>query len=131
MQALYQWQLNPGDPAQVEAQFLADEEVQGADLQFFQQLWRGVTSHADELDAAIRGKLSDRKWDEISEVERAILRLGAFELAHRLDVPYRVVINEALELTKRFGAEQGHRFVNGILDRLAHEWRAAEMARRS
>lgn len=127
MQALYQWELNPGNPDAVEQQFLADEEVKGADLGYFQQLWRGTVAHVDELDIALKDKISDRQWTDVSEVERAILRLGAYELAHRLDIPYRVVINEAVELAKRFGAEHGHRFVNGVLDKLAQQWRKAEI----
>lgn len=127
MQALYQWELNPGDPVLVEKQFFEDEEVKGADLAYFQQLWRGTCAHVDELDIAIKDKISDRKWSDVSEVERAILRLGAYELSQRPDVPYRVVINEAVELAKRFGAEHGHRFVNGVIDKLAQQWRKSEI----
>ena len=79
----------------------------------------------DEIDDLI-APLLDRPMTQVDPVERAILRVGAFELAHRPEVPYRVVINEGVELAKRFGAEQGHRFVNGVLDRLAHQLRAVE-----
>ena len=85
----------------------------------------GVENERDELDAALRPFL-DRDPDLVDAIERAILRLGAWELRHRMDVPYRVVINEALELAKRFGNDQGHAYVNGVLDQLAARERAAE-----
>jgi len=86
---------------------------------------RGVEKHRDELDAAL-GPHLDREMDRVDPIERATLRIGAYELRHRIDVPYRVVINEAVEVAKRFGTDYGHTYVNGVLDKLAAEWRAPE-----
>ncbi len=128
VQALYQWQINPASCPDIAMQFLADpERLQNADRAFFEKVWNGICPGIADLDPAIAAAVTDRRWgDEISEVERAILRLAAFELRHLPETPYRVVINEAIELGKAFGADQGHRFVNAVLDRLASEWRLAE-----
>jgi N utilization substance protein B len=97
-----------------------------ADLEYFEALVRGVAEHCAELDAAL-AKFVDRDIAQVDPIERAVLRIAAFELRRRPDVPYRVVINEAIETTKRFGAEHGHTYVNGVLDRAAADWRAAEI----
>jgi len=97
-----------------------------ADLEYFEALVRGVVQHSEELDAVL-AKYIDRSMAQVDPIERAVLRIAGFELAHRLDVPYRVVINEAIETTKRFGAEHGHTYVNGVLDRAAADWRAQEI----
>ena len=86
---------------------------------------RGVDAHCGELDAALAPHL-DREIDRVDPIERAALRIGAYELRHRIDVPYRVVINEAVEVATRFGTDYGHTYVNGVLDKLAAEWRKAE-----
>jgi len=86
---------------------------------------RGVVRHRAALDEALFGYL-DRTVDEVDPIERAVLRLSAYELIHRVDVPYRVVLNEAIEIAKRFGSEHGHTYVNGVLDRAAAEWRSTE-----
>ena len=130
MQALYQWQMNPTNPRAIETQFLEDEHFQEADPQYFQQILRGVFENLDTIDEAIQAQVRDRKWSDLSEVERAILRMAGYELMARPDVPYRVVINEALELAKGFGSDQGHRFVNGVLDKLAQQWRSTEISRK-
>ena len=96
-----------------------------ADLEYFEDLVRGVMRHVAELDAALAGFI-DRTVNEVDPIERAALRIAAYELLHRPDVPYRVVINEAIDSTKRFGSEHGHTFVNGVLDHAAAQWRAAE-----
>ncbi|MDD2750050.1 transcription antitermination factor NusB [Acidithiobacillus sp.] len=129
IQALYQWQLNPGHCAEIALQFTADpERLQGADRVFFATVWEGVCQAIPQLDPTIAEEIPDRRWtDEISEVERAILRLAAYELRDLPQTPYRVVINEAIELGKAFGAEQGHRFVNAVLDKLAQRWRQSEI----
>ena len=128
VQALYQWQLNPEHCADIALQFTTDpERLQGADRDFFVIVWAGVCQAIPELDPAIAQEIPDRRWeDEISEVERAILRLAAYELRDLPQTPYRVVINEAIELGKDFGDEQGHRFVNAVLDKLAQRWRLVE-----
>ena len=125
LQAVYAWQISGGTPQQVIAQFAHEQAHEVADLAYFEDLVSGVLSARAELDAALNAKL-DRDIEEVDAVERAVLRLAAYELLHRLDVPYRVVLNEAIEIAKRFGSEHGHTYVNGVLDRAALEWRAAE-----
>ena len=126
LQALYAWQLSDSPVDKVIEQFRAEQDMDIADLEYFEALVRGVVKHHVELDAVLT-RYIDRSMAQVDPIERAVLRIAAYELAHRPDVPYRVVINEAIETTKRFGAEQGHTYVNGVLDRAALEWRAAEM----
>jgi len=126
LQALYAWQLSDSPVDKVIEQFRAEQDMEIADLEYFEALVRGVVKHHVELDAVL-SRYIDRSMAQVDPIERAVLRIAAYELAHRPDVPYRVVINEAIETTKRFGAEQGHTYVNGVLDRAALEWRAAEM----
>jgi N utilization substance protein B len=126
LQALYQWQMTGQTPAEIERQFLDDPEAGDFERSLFHELLHGVPAHLGELDASL-GPLLDRPVEQVDPVERAILRLGAYELLRSPELPYRVVINEAVDLAKRFGAEQGHRYVNGVLDKLARRARAAEM----
>ncbi|MBI5461615.1 MAG: transcription antitermination factor NusB [Gammaproteobacteria bacterium] len=126
MQAVYQWQMTAHDVADILAQFLADEDNRGADAEYFEALVRGVVQGHAVLDVLLAPTLA-RPLDEVDPVERAVLRVAAFELQQRLDVPYRVVLNEAVALAKKFGAEQGHTFVNAALDKLARELRAVEL----
>lgn len=127
MQALYAWQMSGGNAQQVIAQFAHEQAHEIADLEYFEDLVRGVMAHRESLDAGLAAHLDDRKVEEVDPVERAVLRIAAYEFRHRLDVPYRVVINEAIETVKRFGAEHGHTYVNGVLDKLAADWRGVEM----
>ena len=101
-----------------------------ADGDYFADLLLGVETHQAELDAALADCL-DRPLETVDDIARATLRLGAYELLHRIDVPYKVVINEAVELARDFGSEGGHTYVNGVLDQLARRARAAVFARRS
>jgi N utilization substance protein B len=126
VQALYQWQMTGQDVQDIRNQFLAEQDTQRFEIAYFDTLLSGVPANLSELDGQLGGCL-DRSIESVDPVERAILRLGAFELIHRPDVPYRVVINEAVELAKIFGAEQGHRYVNGVLDKLAHKVRRHEI----
>ena len=126
LQALYAWQMSDSPVDKVIEQFRAEQDMEIADLEYFEALVRGVVKHHAELDAVL-SRYIDRTMAQVDPIERAVLRIAAFEMAHRPDVPYRVVINEAIETTKRFGAEQGHTYVNGVLDRAALEWRAVEM----
>lgn len=126
LQAVYAWQLSASPVERVIENFRAEQDMEVADLEYFEALVRGVAQHAEEIDAVL-ARYIDRDVAQVDPIERAVLRIAGYELAHRLDVPYRVVINEAIETTKRFGAEQGHTYVNGVLDRAAAEWRAAEM----
>jgi N utilization substance protein B len=126
LQALYQWQIGGGPMARIIEQFNEEQDMAIADGDYFSELLLGVESQLAELDAAI-APFADRRIDEIDVIERATLRLAAFELLHRLDVPYKVVLNEAIELARDFGAEGGHTYVNGVLDKLARRARSAEL----
>ena len=127
LQAMYAWQVSGGNAQQVIAQFAHEQAHEVADLEYFEDLVRGVIKHVGELDAALAAFI-DREVEQVDQIERAALRIAAYELLHRPDVPYRVVINEAIDTTKRFGSEHGHTYVNGVLDRAAAAWRAPEFA---
>ena len=125
LQAIYAWQLAGGDARQVVAQFAHEQAREIADLEYFEDLVRGTIGRVAQLDDALVPYL-DREVAQVDPIERAALRIAAYELLHRPDVPYRVVLNEAIDSTKRFGSEHGHTYVNGVLDRAAAEWRAPE-----
>ena len=126
LQAIYAWQINGAGERDLIAQFAHEQAHEIADLEYFEDLVRGVLRHRGELVAALADHL-DRGVDEVDAIERAALRIAAYELRHRPDVPYRVVIDEALKTVKRFGSEHGHTYVNGVLDHAAAEWRAVEV----
>ena len=126
LQAVYAWQVSGGDANSVVAQFAHEQANEIADLEYFDDLVRGVIRHVRELDGAL-SQFVDRGVEEVDQIERAALRIAAYELLHRPDVPYRVVINEAIDTTKRFGSEHGHTYVNGVLDHAAAAWRAVEV----
>ncbi len=126
VQAVYQWQMSDADTAAIETEFLEGEALKKADVEFFRELLRGVLLGSDALDTLLEPVL-DRGISALDKVELAVLRLGAYELANRIDVPYRVVIDEYVEQTKTFGAEDGYKFVNGVLDKLAQTLRAVEV----
>lgn len=126
MQALYQWDLNDSDLRDIETQFLETQEMGRVDIAYFTELLHGVPAHVAKLDTAITACL-DRALDDLDPIERAICRIGAYELHERHDIPVRVIINESVEIAQKFGAEQGHRFVNGVMDKLAHQCRAMEL----
>jgi N utilization substance protein B len=129
MQGIYQW-LYTREAAGDVLKNLSELEGYGeADSGFLQAELKGTIDDADGLRAQLE-PLADRKWDEVSPVERAILLIGAWELVHNPEIPYRVTINEAIELGKRFGGTDGHKYVNGVLDRLAASVRASEVAER-
>ncbi|MCC7096405.1 MAG: transcription antitermination factor NusB [Thermomonas sp.] len=125
LQAIYAWQISGGDVRALIAQFAHEQAHEEADLEYFEDLVRGVLRHADELDGALATYI-DRTVEEVDPVERAALRIAAYELVYRPDIPYRVVINEAIAATKRFGAEHGHTYVNGVLDKAAAALRRLE-----
>jgi transcription antitermination protein NusB len=125
MQALYQWDLSGLDLAEIQRQFFEAEDFSNADGGYFIELLSGVNAHIDGIDTQI-SEVIDRPIVQVDPVERAILRIACYELLFRHDVPYRVSINEAVLLAKKFGAEQGHAFVNGVLDRLARKLRPTE-----
>jgi N utilization substance protein B len=132
LQAVYAWQISKNDIGRLIEQFRSEQDMEVADLAYFEDLVRGVEKNLGDLDAALASFL-DRDIALVDPIERAVLRIAAYELRHRPDVPYRVVINEAIETTKRFGSEHGHTYVNGVLDHAAAQWRSAEAqaARRS
>lgn len=127
MQALYQWQLTGQSAAELRNQFAGEDGYADADGEYFVELLLGVTGAIESLDAEL-GALIDRPVAQLDPVEHAVLLIGIHELAHRLDVPYRVVINEGVDLARRFGATDGHKFVNAVLDRAARKLRATEQA---
>lgn len=127
VQALYQWQLTNHDAEALDPQYFIDEGEGPVDRRFLESVLREVLERVDELDGLLV-PLLDRQLKDVDPVERAILRLGACELRFHPEVPFRVVINEAVELAKLFGAHHGHKYVNGILDRLAEKLRAEEVA---
>lgn len=128
VQALYQWQLTGQAPADIGAQFSATPQLRKCDTEYFHELLNRVPSCVDDLDGYL-ASVVDRPIDQLDPVERAILRIGVFELVHRADVPTKVVINEAVELAKTFGAEESHKYINGVLDKLAGTARCASEAR--
>ena len=125
LQALYQWQLAGQAPREILKEFVADRELVNVDMPHFEELTKKIPASHDALRALIE-PLLDRGWDQLDPVERGALLIGTYELVHCLHVPYRVAINEAVELAKMFGAEDGFRFVNGILDKLAPTLRQVE-----
>jgi N utilization substance protein B len=127
LQALYQWQLNAGLWQDLCAQYRDDEDMQRADRAYFEELVRGVLEGAEEFDRELAVDL-DRAPAGLDPIEHAILLIGAYELARRPEVPFRVVITEGVGLAKRFGATDGHKYVNAVLDRLARRLRAAEVS---
>jgi N utilization substance protein B len=127
LQAIYAWQLSGQPIAQVIAQFRDEQDMEIADLEYFQDLVLGIDRNREQIDTELR-KFLDREIAQVDPIERGVLRIATYELLHRPDIPYRVVINEAIETTKRFGADHGHTYINGVLDKAAGTWRAAEVA---
>jgi transcription antitermination factor NusB len=119
VQAIYSWQVSKNDLSEIEASFMAEQDMKGVDKKYFRELLHGVISHSSELDTKMESFLNERSLDELGFVEHAILRIAVYELLKREDVPYKVVINEAIDLTKTFGAEDSHKFINGVLDKVA------------
>lgn len=141
VQAMYQWQVGGADQTAVLREYLGGDSLKKADKPFFEDVFKGTASRVDrqagvaaELEEALDPEIAphlDRQLKDLDQVERALLRLGAYELKHRLDVPYRVVVSEYVELAKTFGAEESHKYINAILDRLAKTFRAVEVAAQS
>ena len=127
VQALYQWQMSGDSLTRIETYFLEEEHLKGAQKTYFSELFHGVPKQLDVIDAAL-AEFVDRPVEKIDPVERAILRIGAYELINRLETPYKVIINEGVNLAKDFGADGSHKYVNGILDKVAQKQRAGEIA---
>lgn len=126
LQALYQWQLNAEEPAVIARQFSEAGLLEGLDLPLFNDLVSQVVFRVEELDSMI-SPLLDRAVSRIDPVEKNIMRMGVYELQSKIEVPYKVIINECVELAKRFGADESHKYVNGILDKLAQQIRTLEV----
>jgi N utilization substance protein B len=125
LQALYRWQLNSCEWQDLVQEFSSDPDMPRADAEYFQALISGIVRSRDELDGALK-PLLDREPTQLDPIEHAVLLIGGYELQHRPEVPFRVVINEAVSLARRFGATDGHKYINGVLDRAAHLWRSHE-----
>ncbi|KFD17588.1 MULTISPECIES: transcription antitermination factor NusB [Tatumella] len=122
LQALYSWQISNNDISDVEYQFLAEQDVKDVDVNYFREILAGVANNSAYLDGLMQPYLT-RRLDELGQVEKAALRIALYELSKRDDVPYKVAINEGIELAKVFGAEDSHKFVNGVLDKAAPQIR--------
>lgn len=119
VQAIYSWQLSQNSITDIEAQYLVDQDMKGVDTKYFRDLIYGVAKNYGELDRLMAPYLTARLVDELGQIEKAVLRIALFELTKREDVPFKVVINEAVGLTKEFGAEESYKFINGVLDKVA------------
>jgi transcription antitermination protein NusB len=127
VQALYQWQMSDASLTSIEQYFAEEQHLKGAQKSYFSDLFHGVPAQLDVIDSAL-SEFVDRPVEKIDPVERAILRLGTYELINRLETPYKVIINESVNLAKHFGAEGSHKYVNGILDKVCQKIRAIEIA---
>jgi transcription antitermination protein NusB len=127
VQALYQWIVARTPPADIIREFVADRELIKVDIEYFAELTRSIPPKFDELLGEI-SPVIDRQWAQVDPVEQAILLIGAYELRFCPHVPWRVVVNEAVELCKMFGAEDAHKYINGVLDKLARTARVAEIS---
>lgn len=129
MQALYQWQMTEQSAPEITRQFVENEDYYKADPEYFYDLVTEVVGQVESLDEALRPYLK-RSIESVDPVERALLRLAANELMHHIEVPYRVVINEAISLSKKYGAQEAYKMVNGVLDQLAPKQRPLEIPRK-
>ncbi|MCK9119064.1 transcription antitermination factor NusB [Haemophilus influenzae] len=118
VQALYSWAVSGNTVEQVELAFVLDQDMDGVDKPYFRKLFRQTVENIETVDFSISPYI-DRTFDELDPIETAILRLAVYELHFELDVPYKVVINEAIEVAKVFGADESHKYINGVLDKIA------------
>lgn len=126
VQALYQWQMTGQNLSEIERQFLEEERLKDVQKSYFVELFYNIPKNLGAIDETL-AEFVDRPVDMVDPVERAILRIGAYELLQRLDMPYRVVLNESINLAKHFGADGSHKYINGILDKIAQQIRAVEI----
>ncbi|AHG77259.1 transcription antitermination factor NusB [Mannheimia varigena] len=117
VQAIYSWYISKNTVEEVELAFITDQDMKGVDMPYFRKLFRGVVDNVEAIDEILRPYL-DRAEDDIDPIERSILRLSGYELKFEDDVPFRVVINEGIEVAKVFGSDDSHKYINGILDKL-------------
>lgn len=125
MQAIYQWQITGQDASDILRQFREAQDMSGVDETHFESLLEGISSSQEELDDELQPFL-DRPVSQLDQMERVVLRIGAWELLHCPDLPFRVVLDECVDLAHRFGSEQGHAYVNAVLDKAARKWRPVE-----
>lgn len=125
MQALYQWHMAGASPGEIEAEFLQEYDFEHVDGEYFHSLLHDIPARVDSLDEMLAPML-DRRLEELDPIEHTLLRMGVYELAERLDVPFKVVINEEVALAKKFGATDSHKYVNGVLDKAARQLRKVE-----
>ena len=126
VQALYQWQMTGESLSRIEMNFLEEERLKGAQKNYFTEIFYGVPKQLNEIDEAL-AEFVDRPVEKIDPVERAVLRIAVYELINRLDTPYKVIINEGVNLAKCFGADGSHKYVNGVLDKVSQKKRAVEI----
>lgn len=126
MQALYQWYMTDANLADIEAEFVEEYDFKNVDQQYFHDLLHEVPACVDDLDTTL-APLIDRKLTELDPIEHTLLRMGLYELSARIDVPFKVVINEAVALAKKFGASESHKYINGVLDKAAKDLRKVEI----
>ena len=129
VQALYQWQVSGDSLSRIENYFIEEERLKGAQKSYFYDIFHGVPAQLDVIDETL-AEFVDRPVEKIDPVEKAILRIGTYELMNRLETPYRVIINEGVDLAKNFGAEGSHKYINGILDKVSKKVRAKERVAR-
>ncbi|MFT5082133.1 MAG: N utilization substance protein B [Lentisphaeria bacterium] len=127
MQAIYQWQMTDNALNIIEAEYHTDNDMSKVDVEYFHELFHGVAQYRGDLDEAFKPYLTGMTIDKLDPITLSLLRLSTFEFTHRADVPYKVVINESLNLAKKFGAEDSHKFINGVLDKVAVNLRSAEV----
>lgn len=126
LQALYQWQMSGSNISEIQAQFHTFNDMSKVDVHYFHELLQKIPQHLSDVDEYYTSFL-DRPIEKLNPIELAVLRIGSYELVKRIDVPYRVVIDESLRLAKSFGSEEGHKYVNGVLDKVAKEYRNIEL----
>ncbi len=126
MQGLYQWQMAGANLGAIEAEFRTDNDMANVDVDYFHELLHGVPQYLSEVEEVFIPHLQERSSDELDPVTQALLRLACYEFKYRIDVPYKVVINEAVSLAKKFGAAESHKFINGVLDKAANDIRSIE-----
>ena len=126
VQALYQWQMTGETLSQIEINFIEEDRLKGAQKNYFAEIFHGIPEQLNKIDAAL-AEFVDRPVEKIDPVERAVLRIGVYELINRLETPYKVIINEAVNLAKYFGADGSHKYVNGVLDKVSRKIREVEI----
>ncbi len=127
LQAIYQWQYTQDSPTEIELQFHEDYDLSKVDTEYFSEMLHQIPKKLTEIDDTIE-KALDRPFQDLNPVELAVLRIAVYELLYRQDIPYKVIINEALQITKTFGAQEGFKYVNGVLDTLAKHIRGLEVS---